>query len=233
MSTTSSGFQRSVATVRLGSATSASSAARPMKSWSNFTARCQPHLDGCAQARAGVGGVDAARDVERRAEAARLDHRHVAGIEVGGAVELPVHLREAALDVVDEVRPPAEALDAEVLARLEDRVVDLRAVLDRAAQLVGEVAATCRCGRPRRSCPSIFASRKRRNPMSRRSSPVARSSVSSDVGPAIWKRYAGVGSISTSKLPVRRERACSAARAARRRSGTRARRCAGGSRGRS
>ena len=36
--------------------------------------------------------------------------------------------------------------------------------------------------------PLIFASRKRRNAMSLRLSPVARSSVSSDVGPAIWKR---------------------------------------------
>ena len=46
MSTTSSGFHRSVTTVRFGSATSASSAARPMKSWSNFTARCQPTSTG-------------------------------------------------------------------------------------------------------------------------------------------------------------------------------------------
>ena len=52
--------------------------------------------------------------------------------------------------------------------------------------------------------PLIFALRKRRKPMSRRLSPVTRSSVSSDVGPAIWKRYAGVGSICTSNLPSAR-----------------------------
>ncbi len=50
--------------------------------------------------------------------------------------------------------------------------------------------------------PLIFALRKRRKPMSRRLSPVTRSSISSDVGPAIWKRYAGVGSISTSHFPA-------------------------------
>ena len=46
--------------------------------------------------------------------------------------------------------------------------------------------------------PAIVTSRKRRKPMSRRLSSAARSSVSSEVGPAIWVRYAGDGSISTS-----------------------------------
>src|SRR5919205_717986 len=43
------------------------------------------HLERRAHARAPVGGVDAARDVERRVEAAAPDELHVAGVEVGGA----------------------------------------------------------------------------------------------------------------------------------------------------
>ena len=58
MSTTSSGFHRSVTTVRVGSATSASSAARPMKSWSNFTARPHPSSIGLRRrARASAGST--------------------------------------------------------------------------------------------------------------------------------------------------------------------------------
>ena len=58
MSTTSSGFQRSVGDRAPRSATSSSSAARPMKSWSNFTARCQPTSTGVRRrARVSVGST--------------------------------------------------------------------------------------------------------------------------------------------------------------------------------
>ena len=58
MSITSSGFQRRVATVRRGFATSSSSAARPTKSWSNFTARVQPTSTGVrSRARTSAGST--------------------------------------------------------------------------------------------------------------------------------------------------------------------------------
>ena len=58
MSTTSSGFQRSVAIVRFGFGDLGSSAARPTKSWSNFTARCQPTSTGVRRrARVSVGST--------------------------------------------------------------------------------------------------------------------------------------------------------------------------------
>jgi hypothetical protein len=158
-------------------------------------------LDGRAQARPDVRGVDAAGDTDRRVEAARRDHRLVAGIEVGRAVELPVHLREAALDVVHEVRAPAEALDPEVAPGAEDGVVDPGTVLDRAAQLVGEVARHADAGDLDRPAVDRRMAEAQEGDVSRRSSPVARSRVSNEVGPATWKRYHGEGSISTRKRP--------------------------------
>ena len=48
-------------------------------------------------------------------------------------------LREAALDVIDEVSAPAETLDAELFTSLVDSILDLGPIGDWAMQLVGQI----------------------------------------------------------------------------------------------
>ena len=67
-------------------------------------------LDGGAPACAQVGGVDAARDDH---DVVGLGELGVPRVSVARRHEGPRDLGEAALDVVDEVRPPAEPLDTE------------------------------------------------------------------------------------------------------------------------
>jgi len=91
------------------------------------------HLDGCARARPEVVGVDRTRRGK-----GRTHHRPEFGVD--SRYEGPGDLGEPAFDVVDEVGPPAEAFDAELLAGLVHRVVDRGAVGDGAVQLVREIA---------------------------------------------------------------------------------------------
>ncbi len=91
-------------------------------------------LKRAAVARAQVGRIEAAGD--GRGEDHGLEFR----VGAARAPEGPAHLGEAALDVVDQVGAPAQALDPEVLAGLEHGVIDVRAVLDGTAQLVGQVS---------------------------------------------------------------------------------------------
>jgi hypothetical protein len=83
-------------------------------------------LDGRAIARSQVVRIDAARDLEGVADVGRGE---VIGHRRGD--ERPGDLRESPFDVIDEIGSPSQTLDAELLARLVNGVVDLRAVLDR------------------------------------------------------------------------------------------------------
>ena len=89
--------------------------------------------------------------------------------------------------MVDHVGPPAEALDAEVGPRTDDGVIDLRAVGERAAQLVGKGARHADPADLGRLAVDVRGAEAQEADVAQ-VLPVARSRVCSEVGPAIWNR---------------------------------------------
>ena len=182
MSITSSGFQRRVTTVRFGWATSASSGTTD-EVVIEFAHAVPADLNGSAIARAQVGWIDAARDLE---ELTDERPRHFIG-HAGDGNEGPGDLGKSAFDVIHQVSSPAQPLDAEVAACAVYRVVDLGAIFDGAMQLVCEVAGhTDARDLDLDAVDVAFAEAQEAD--APEALPVTFSSVFSDVGPAIWNR---------------------------------------------